>query len=66
MSHDGTTPETAATPWDLAMVVAEVRNALVPARHFARTGNVDAALRGIERVLGMATAIDEQLAKGRP
>ena len=65
--------------WDLAGVVAEVRNALVPARHhfgLARQAladdpgydlsmgiadRLDIAARQIERILGMATAIAEQL-----
>lgn len=76
LGHDGSTPETDATPWDFAGVVAEVRNALVPARYALDSVAVsvaDAAVlrrveqvrRAIARVLGMATAIDDQLAARR-
>lgn len=41
----------------MVTVLAELRNALVPALHYAKLGRVKAA-KGIERVLSLCTALE--------
>lgn len=50
----------ALTPESAQQLVAELRNALVPARHWAERGDARAA-EGIRRVLQLAEALDARL-----
>lgn len=76
---DGTPAGAPPVAWDLPAVVAELRNALVPARHHLATARqqfadavdlgdgrldrLDIVRRAIDRALGMATEIAEQGAR---